>query len=167
MLSPFILVWTLTLGQIAHPQPVADPGVEPFRVLVVAGFLGGEEEFHPFGGVEAGWAAGRFGVQTTGMYGRGNGFSSILAGAGPSLRQSLGQELTLILWGGGGWYREGRSPGIARNLPVAIGGASIQFPAGPLLLSAGATALTGRYSSQSAPAAVPVQSIRFSLGVGR
>jgi len=167
MLQSSLLLFALALAQVVPPPTVPETDPEAFRVLVVAGALSGGEELHPFAGVEAGWAPGRFGVQGTGLYGRGNGFSSILVGAGPALRQSMGTTFTLVLWTGGGWYREGRSPGISRDLPVATGGAALQFPAGPVRLSAGVTALAGRYSSQTTPTPIPVRSIRFTLGVGR
>ncbi len=167
MLQSSLLLFALALTQVVPPPTVAESEPEPFRILVVAGALSGGEGFHPFGGAEAGWAPGHFGVQGTGLYGRGNGFSSVLVGAGPALRQSMGSAFTLVLWAGGGWYGEGRSPGISRNLPVATGGAGLQFPAGPVRLSAGFTALAGRYSSQTVPTPIPVRSIRFTVGVGR
>ena len=167
MLASSTLLFALVLAQGSLPTTSANPEPDPFRVHLVAGALTGGETLHPFGGVEAGWAPGRIGVQGTGLYGRGNGFSSVLVGAGPALRQPVGTTLTLVLWTGGGWYREGRRPGISRNLPVAAGGAALQFPAGPVRLSAGVTALAGRYSSQTAPTPIPVRSIRFTLGVGR
>ena len=167
MLQSSLLLLALALAQVVPPPTVAEPEPEALRVLLVAGALSGGETLHPFGGIEAGWASGRFGVQGTGLYGRGNGFSSVLVGAGPALRQPVGTTLTLVLWTGGGWYREGRSPGISRDLPVAAGGAALQFPAGPVRLSTGVTVLAGSYSSQTAPNSIPVRSIRFTVGVGR
>jgi hypothetical protein len=167
MLASSILLFALALVQGVPPTTAANPEPEPFRVHLVAGALTGGERLHPFGGVETGWAPGRLGVQGTGLYGRGNGFSSLLVGAGPALRQPVGATLTLVFWTGVGWYREGRRPGLSRNLPVAAGGAALQFPAGPIRLSAGATVLAGSYSSQTAPNPIPVRSIRFTVGVGR
>jgi hypothetical protein len=165
--SILLLAFSLSLVQGDPATTAANPDPEPFRVHLVGGALTGGDGVHSFGGIEAGWAPGRFGVQGTGLYGRGNGFSSTLVGAGPALRQPMGTAGTLVLWTGGGWYREGRSPGISRSLPVATGGVAFQFPAGPVRLTAGTTVLVGSYSSQTASNPIPVRSIRFTVGVGR
>jgi hypothetical protein len=162
-----LLVWAMSLVQAMAPAPVADPEPVASRVMAVAGAHTSGDGVHPYAGLEGGWHLDRIGARGVAMYGRGNGFSSVLAGGGPSLRHPLRDGLAVVAWAGGGWYREGRSPGISRSLPVLMGGASIHFPAGPVRLSAGATALAGSHSSGDAPASHPVRSVRFAIGVGR
>lgn len=164
--SPLI-AWALTLVPALTALPAETAETRPFQVMAVAGAHSGDAGVHPYLGVEGGWHPGLLGARGTAMYGRGNDFSSVLAGGGPALRQPLGDWLALVAWGGGGWYREGRAPGLSRSLPVVLGGAALEFPVGSFIVSAGGTAFVGTYSSRDAPVSHRIRSVRLTLGLGR
>ena len=167
-----LLAIVLTLSPVLSPGPIpsgmgpaeADPRA---HVLVVGGARLGENGAHAFGGVEGGWLPGLLGLSGTLLYGEGDGYTSFLAGAGPALGHPLGPRLSAVLWGGGGWYREGLGEGVARELPVIVGGARLLVPTGPVRLSLGVIGLVGRHSSRTAPEPHGVRSLRLTLGVGR
>jgi hypothetical protein len=167
MLVPSLLAALLALS----PDPFPDPGAPlllppEVHVLGVAGARAGGGGVHAYGGVEGGWIPGRFGLAGAGHYGKGDGYTSLLAGGGPALGHPLGARLAAVLWAGGGWYREGLGDGLARDLPVAMGGATLLVPVGPVRLSLGLTGLAGRHSSRTAPEPIQIRSLRLTVGVG-
>lgn len=157
----------------ALPTPV-EAGAGPIAALL-GGVHGTNPGAHLFGGVNAGYMASRWaGGEGVVLGGRGSGYSSLLAGAGPTLRFASGDWGEARLWVGGGWYREGNGlpPGgsattATRASGVAMAGLQARIPAGPVGLNAGILGWTGRFEEAGFAESAPFHGVRLTLGVGR
>jgi hypothetical protein len=158
----------VSAGPLAGQAPLEPTG--PFGALL-AGIDGADPSVHAFGGVGGGTMLHRWGgAEGIGLAGRGAGHSSVLLGAGPSLRLVASPRGELRAWAGVGWYREALTGGVEadpRSLVAAVGGLSGRVPLGPVHVAAGIVHWRGRLDADGFVSRPVASAWRFMVGVGR
>lgn len=159
----------LAISLLVTPSLSAQTGVGPGpHGTVLVGPAGSPQGGHYFGGLHASYSMGRWGGALQGHLGSGNGFTSRLLVAGPTVRFGVHPRVDLEIMAGAAYYAEqlgetDRSGSV--TAPAA--GVLVRFVTGPVHLAIGLTGWTADYTDEIATNPVPVDGLRFVVGVGR
>lgn len=164
---------------VAQNAPDADAAVRasdraPLGALLAVGLSGGADGAHVFAGGHLAPGGDRYGAVLRGFYGRGNDYSSVLVGGGPSVRFPVRGEVEALVFVGWGLYRESLAEGAPRSGAGETrsshgpqGGVTFLVPTGPVRLGLGLTAWGGSHRSGAMEADIPARGVRFFVGVTR
>lgn len=167
------------------PAPAAEPGPDirqgpnpvdgrsasgpqlHWHLTALVGSRGLGNDSHPFAGLEATVLRGRFGVAATGQVGSGNDYRSTLLAVGPALHIIDLGPAALSGWAGLARYGEELDVGPSREVTGALLTLTARRPflVGSVSLQVGW--LVARLDEPDFEQAIPVNSLRIAVGVGR
>lgn len=138
-----------------------------WHLTALVGSRGLGNDSHPFAGLEATLLRGRFGAAATGQMGSGNDYRSTLLAAGPALHIIDLGPVALSGWAGLARYKEELDVGPSREVTGALLTLAARRPVllGSVSLQVGW--LVARLDEPDFQQAIPVNSIRIAVGIGR
>ncbi len=150
----------------AEDQSPAGPQLR-WHLTALVGSRGLGDESHPFAGLEATLLRGRFGAAATGQLGSGNDYRSTLLAAGPALHITDVGPVALSGWTGLARYTEELDVGPSRSVTGALLTLTARRPflVGSVSLQVGW--LVARLDEPDFEQAIPVNSLRIAVGIGR
>lgn len=157
----------------AQPDPVADeretnrPGTAArFSGAVMGGVAPISPSIHGFGGVMLDLSWGRFGINGSGQYGSGAGYSSTLLLAGLSIHLSDPGTSGFSLTAGGSYYAQEADSGYSRSGPGLTAGIRYGFPIGGARTLLGVNGVLGNYGDEGESEESNFRFLRFYVGLG-
>jgi hypothetical protein len=145
-------------------QAVEGPAVR-WQLGVLVGVTGSFSG-HAFGGLEGAAFRDRWGVSGTVHGGTGNGYRSVLAGAGPAARLAELGSVELQGWAGPGYLREELDSGHVRSAFVAILGLGARRSLGPGAVTVRVNWVGGSLDAEDFVTSAPIRGFRISAGFG-
>lgn len=169
--APALLFLTMSLlvppSLSAQGTPTAGAGPGP-HLAVLAGPAGSPGGGHYFGGLHASYSMGRWGGALQGHIGTGNGFASRLVTGGPTVRFGIHSRVDLEIMAGAAYYAESLDDtGRSGSVTAPAAGVLLRLMTGPVHVAIGLTGWTANYTDEVATNPVPVDGLRFVVGVGR
>lgn len=169
-MSMVLALATAPVALAAQEPPEAEaPGAASVDVrwqlgalLGVTGRLSG----HAFGGVEGAIFRGRWGAAGMLHGGTGNGYRSLLTGAGPSVEVTRVSGFRIQAWGGPGYLREELDTSHTRASLVGIVSASARRKLSRGAVTVRVSWLGGSLDGEDFVTSAPISGFRLSAGFG-